>query len=458
MIYKELLRLQQAKKAIKEAIERSGTPVDPTLRLDEYAQLIGGGSEWHCDNPICVENIGDTDVALTVYTKNAPAGIEYSYDKVSWTKVEETSLGYTSVMLRLTNPRIYFRARYIVTNSSDQLFAAAASAKLRMSGNLASLNEAGDGVLVSPVGYLWTTDNGCLTEVKDLVLPQCKANTKASFEALFIRCKGLTKVGDITYNYDVNISSIFANMFSQCTALTEIGDITINGSINGSSTFNSTFSGCTSLVNPPKITITGTTITGSLIYSFLFSGCSKLSRCAEFDHIPIRKISCSRMYQGCIALTEGKLPPTESLDSNGYSYMFDGCTSLTTAPSLPATTLASSCYSYMFHGCTSLVEAPSLPATTLVSSCYSYMFDGCTSLAEAPSLPATKLVSSCYYYMFRFCRNVDKIEVYAAAWSNQTNWVSGVAASGEFHKKAGVSIPTGINGIPSGWTVIEDLE
>ena len=36
-----------------------------------------------------------------------------------------------------------------------------------------------------------------------------------------------------------------------------------------------------------------------------------------------------------------------------------------------------------------------------------------------------------------------------------TDWVYNVASSGTFYKAAGVTIPTGVSGIPSGWTVIE---
>lgn len=33
-------------------------------------------------------------------------------------------------------------------------------------------------------------------------------------------------------------------------------------------------------------------------------------------------------------------------------------------------------------------------------------------------------------------------------------WVEGVSSTGTFEKKAGATLPTGNNGIPSGWTVI----
>ena len=142
---------------------------------------------------------------------------------------------------------------------------------------------------------------------------------------------------------------------------------------------------------------------------------------------------------------------------NCYQSMFQGCTSLTKAPQLPATTLASECYKYMFDGCTSLVEAPELPATTLASDCYDSMFYGCTSLTTAPELPATKLANYCYYRMFSGCGKLNYIKMLATDISANyclTNWVRDVASSGTFVKHLDMeSLPSGVSGIPEGWTV-----
>lgn len=98
---------------------------------------------------------------------------------------------------------------------------------------------------------------------------------------------------------------------------------------------------------------------------------------------------------------------------------------------LPATTLSISCYGYMFFECTTLVTAPVLPATTLEISCYDYMFYDCSSLNYIKAM-FTTIPSSSY----------------------TSNWVSGVAASGTFVKNSAASWNvTGVNGIPSGWTV-----
>lgn len=146
-----------------------------------------------------------------------------------------------------------------------------------------------------------------------------------------------------------------------------------------------------------------------------------------------------------------------TLANNCYEEMFWNCTSLTTAPTLPATTLADYCYYNMFQGCSSLTTAPVLPATTLTTHCYENMFYGCTSLTTASELPANILVQGCYQYMFYNCRKLNYIKAMFTTEPSITytsNWVDGVAATGTFVKSASASwTTTGVNGIPTGWTV-----
>ena len=169
---------------------------------------------------------------------------------------------------------------------------------------------------------------------------------------------------------------------------------------------------------------------------------------------------CQNMFYGCTSLTTAptELPAT-TLASRCYYGMFDGCTSLTTAPKLPATTLAINCYQNMFSSCTSLTTAPELPATTLASNCYQYMFYGCTSLTTAPALPAKTLVEYCYQSMFYGCTSLNNVTVYAddiSATDCTYYWLSNVASSGTFRNLSSVIYPTGVSGIPSGWTEVKN--
>lgn len=165
------------------------------------------------------------------------------------------------------------------------------------------------------------------------------------------------------------------------------------------------------------------------------------------------------MFSGCTSLTTAPELPATALYVNCYQSMFQDCTSLTAAPELPATSLGVGCYANMFQGCTSLTTAPELPATTLADNCYTSMFSGCTSLTTAPELHATTLVVGCYSYMLSNCRKLNHITMLAtdiSAESCLNNWVGGVSSTGTFIKAAEMtSLPTGNNGIPSGWTVVD---
>ena len=220
----------------------------------------------------------------------------------------------------------------------------------------------------------------------------------------------------------------FINFFGYCTGLISAKNLIIKYCDNQS--FSQFFSRCTSLLMPPKL-----------------PAMTLANNCYQY------------MFDGCTSLTTAPELPATTLADSCYGSMFFGCTSLTSAPELPATTLPFGCYSEMFMGCTSLTTAPALPATTLETMCYKSMFNGCTSLTNAPELPATTLNFMCYSGMFNGCTSLNYIKCLATdiSASNCTrNWVNGVAATGTFVKAASMETwATGVNGIPSGWTVID---
>lgn len=123
---------------------------------------------------------------------------------------------------------------------------------------------------------------------------------------------------------------------------------------------------------------------------------------------------------------------------------------------LPATTLKYMCYRNMFDGC-GFEYPPKLPATTLASQCYAGLFGGCSNLKEGPELPATTLELQCYVYMFYGCSSLNYIKCLATTGvnsSNLSNFTYGVqTTAGTFVKDANTTWPTGVDGIPSGWTV-----
>ena len=116
-------------------------------------------------------------------------------------------------------------------------------------------------------------------------------------------------------------------------------------------------------------------------------------------------------------------------------------------------------FSNFFAGNETLLSAENLilPATILAEYCYVSMFGGCTSLTKVPKLPATTLVDYCYNGMFNDCTNLNSITCLATDISAEgctDGWVQGVATNGTFIKADSMTDwTTGIDGIPSGWTV-----
>lgn len=126
--------------------------------------------------------------------------------------------------------------------------------------------------------------------------------------------------------------------------------------------------------------------------------------------------------------------PWTSLGTDSFNSFFNGCKSLTKAPKLPATKLGTHCYYAMFSGCTGLVEAPVLPAKTLTNGSYESMFSGCTNLANV---------------------TIDATDI--SATTCLTSWLNGVGSTGTITVASGMKdkFPSGANGIPDGWTVVE---
>ena len=212
----------------------------------------------------------------------------------------------------------------------------------------------------------------------------------------------------------------------------------------------------TKVVNAENLVLPSTTLANRCYFN-MFQDCTSLTTAPELPATTLASRCYYQMFQACTSLTTAPTLPATTLANSCYFSMFEGCWALQTAPELPATTLADYCYFNMFSSCINLTTAPELPATTLASNCYSNMFVGCRSLTTAPVLPATALAERCYYNMFESCTSLNYIKCLAtdiSATDCTFNWVYKVASSGTFVKNSAASWKTGDNGIPTGWTVI----
>ena len=275
-----------------------------------------------------------------------------------------------------------------------------------------------------------------------------------AFYTLFASCDTIINVSPKFLPATTLAEGCYMEMFWDCASLTTAPELPATTlAVN---CYYEMFMDCVSLNIAPELPAT---TLAEYCYSSMFENTS-LNIAPELPATTLAEGCYYYMFNSCKSLSEAPSLPATTLAKYCYSGMFQGCTLLNNAPSLPATTLAEYCYNAMFQKCTSLNNAPSLPATTLANHCYRSMFFGCTSLENAPELPATTLSNYCYYQMFYSCTKLNKITMYATnitANACLNAWVRNVATSGTFIKHPDMtSLPTGVNGIPSGWTVISD--
>lgn len=142
------------------------------------------------------------------------------------------------------------------------------------------------------------------------------------------------------------------------------------------------------------------------------------------DTIRIKSTRFCAQYSGVFMQTSLPCNIYGNIMSLGYGDEFEG-----------KTEIPNYAYNMCFNNWTGIVSAENLvlPAITLADSGYRYMFKNCTSLNYIKCLATNISASNC-----------------------TSEWLSGVSPTGTFVKKAGVEWPTGKNGIPSGWTVIEE--
>ena len=277
----------------------------------------------------------------------------------------------------------------------------------------------------------------------------------------------LAKAGDKVYfrNADDGVAAGFSLSSHGYYAFNMSGSIAASGNIMSlidkscasttipcANCFYGLFENCTSLTSAPELPAT---TLAEYCYTAMFSGCTKLVTAPTLPATTLSESCYHSMFEGCTKLAAAPELPATTLTENCYGGMFYGCTSLATAPTLPATTLAEACYDCMFYGCTSLETAPALPATILAVNGYNSMFFGCTNLTTAPALPATTLANGCYNAMFRNCSKLNKVEVGFTDWgeNNTSNWLNGVAATGDFICPDELSKKYGASYIPENWAV-----
>ena len=255
------------------------------------------------------------------------------------------------------------------------------------------------------------------------------------------------------YNY------AFRDLFEDCTTIEEISDTFLPAITLSNGCYERMFYGCTNLIKAPKLPASSVPYRG---YWQMFEGCEQLANAPELPAKSLGKNCYNYMFCGCKSLLTAPELPSTSTPEGCYHAMFENCVNLITPPSiLPSHYMSAHCYEYMFRGCVSLMSAPKILAESLNTYCFESMFEGCISLTSAPDLLADIVYYYSYRKMFKGCSNLSYIKMLATEISETylTDWVLDVSNTGVFVKHPNMtSLPTGSNGIPSGWTVVNDGE
>ena len=283
-----------------------------------------------------------------------------------------------------------------------------------------------------------------------------------TFNLLFYKSK-VSNANALVLPAETLVKCCYANMFNKCENLTTAPLLPATNL--ASFCYFQMFQHCARLISSPALPATDL---AESCYHRMFGDCASIVVAPVLRGEIMKKSCYESMFAYCSSLLIAPELSSTTLYDNCYDHMFASCTSLKIAPNLPATQVPLSGYSYMFADCTSLTTPPVIEATSFgggdTSQQYyahkpmEYMFSGCTSLEESPVLKTKVLTNECYRYMFYGCSKLKSITMLATDISASNclqSWVSGVAASGTFTKNSSTSIPTGINGIPSGWNVVQ---
>lgn len=327
--------------------------------------------------------------------------------------------------------------------------------------------------------------------------PELPATTLAihCYQYMFDSCTSLTTAPKLHAMTLAN--SCYYGMFANCENLNT--DIELPATTLAEECYERMFADCKNLINPPKVlaevlsrrccysmfenctslikspTLYATELAASC-YGRMFWGANVLPDCSNIDFTNEAVIASGGLRElfSKTKVTDKDLFDILPINDNGeywlpvmtmadscYNSMFSFCADLITAPKLPATTLANYCYDSMFWNCTNLTTAPELPAVVLTHSCYQNMFLNCKNLVNAPELSAAALIDNCYSRIFDGCSKLNYIKMLATDIS-ATNcmfwWTKNVSSKGTFIKHPDMnSLPEGVNGIPSGWTVINNV-
>lgn len=159
---------------------------------------------------------------------------------------------------------------------------------------------------------------------------------------------------------------------------------------------------------------------------------------------------------------ENLIFPEGTVPKRAMGNFFRDCTELVIPPKiLPAKILLADAYGHIFEGCGAMTSAPVIAATSIGGDALNAGFAKCSGITSVEfSGYITSVGSYAFHYCFNKCTAFNSIRI--KVWSgisklvNPGTWMPTPAATGTFITNDPDAWRRGTNGIPSGWSVIEE--
>lgn len=384
----------------------------------------GDGGEM----PFYIENI-DTQAGTFKMTEGGDRwsnlDLYYRLDNGNWTKynIENNHIGVEvqpgqKLYLKGDNPQgfgnsLNSSARFQLRREGTPLRCNVGGyiTSLMASMNSKAITTIPDNAFAWLLGGTYEGDTLKVISAKDMRTDNIKTVNNSSFQGLF--CWNVTLVDAPSFsNVRITAGDAFDRVFTHCRSLV-IAPTFENVEIVGYQSFQEAFTNCTSLVTAPTFEKL-TTIGGDATFRYAFQNCTSLVTAPIFGRVTkCTQRTFESIFKDCTSL---QVPPTFENLTGGEWY----------------------CLIESFKGCTALKVTPNLR---------NYHLNGCEEFNEA----------------FMDCTSLQTIYAPRGGWwdvvwveNTTNNWVNGVSANGTFYKRRGLDIPTGVNGIPEGWNVIEE--
>ena len=436
-------------------------PVPPEPVVDKYT-------------PFFVKNLSGEENTLTITkgSSSAPAlEIYKSNDGTSWTLFGTTA--YPGITLTMQpNEIVYLRCNNgQMASGWNDYNTINCSKDYEVAGNIMSLlygeNFTGEETTFNSKNYCFDClfyGSTTLKKADRLIMPSTDTGA-GGYYRMFSGCSGLETPPIMTTGIKSGYGGM-QEMFYNCSSLIATPQFTANIKNHTNRNFSKLFYNCSS------ITLANCSLTvdqyedpdDTGILESVFQGCSKLEKAPQitiisYNQYAIKKRICAKAFYGCTSLNDIS---DISMETGMYGYdcyqMFYNCSSLTEPLDMNYTKSGTYTFYQMYKGCTSLTSFNKTISVGSSYDCYE-MFYRCTSLVTGPTLTCATLGSNAFNYMFYGCSSLSSLTCLAtniSASGCTTNWLKNVSATGTFTKDPNMSSwPTGANGIPEGWTVVD---